>query len=151
MPCSPPMRSAADNARLWEALKEGTVQTVGTDHCPFFFDGTKPIVYEGKEIAIPGKELGEDDFTKIPNGLPGVQDRLPVLWTTGVGTGKLTPQQFVALTSTNAAKIFGLYPRKGTLLPGHPSLSLPARGKAHYNGKGAGPCRLSRNGWLPAL
>jgi dihydropyrimidinase len=116
--CSPPVRSATDNARLWDGLADGTIQTVGTDHCPFFFDGTKPILYEGKEIAIPGKELGKDDFTRIPNGLPGVGDRLPVLWTTGVGSGKLTPQQFVALTSTNPARIFGLYPRKGALLPG---------------------------------
>ncbi len=116
--CSPPMRSEADNARLWQALADGDIQTVGTDHCPFFFDGTKPIVYEGKEIAIPGKELGADDFTKIPNGLPGVQDRLPVLWTTGVNSGKISPNQFVALTSTNPAKIFGLYPRKGALAPG---------------------------------
>ncbi len=116
--CSPPVRTAADNARLWQGLADGTLQTVGTDHCPFFFDGTKPIRYEGQEVAIPGKELGRGDFTKIPNGLPGVQDRLPVLWTAGVGSGKLTPQQFVALTSTNPAKIFGLYPRKGALLPG---------------------------------
>ena len=116
--CSPPVRSPADNARLWEGLADGTIQTVGTDHCPFFFDGTQPIVYEGEQIAIPGKELGRDDFTKIPNGLPGVGDRLPVLWTTGVGSGKLTTQQFVALTSTDPAKIFGLYPRKGALLPG---------------------------------
>lgn len=116
--CSPPVRTAADNARLWEGLSQGVIQTIGTDHCPFFFNGTKPIRYEGKEIAIPGKELGADDFTRIPNGLPGVQDRLPVLWTTGVGSGKLTVEQFVALTSTNPAKIFGLYPRKGALLPG---------------------------------
>lgn len=116
--CSPPMRTVADNQRLWEGLADGTLQTIGTDHCPFFFDGTKPIVYEGKEIAIPGKELGADDFTKIPNGLPGVGDRLPVLWTTGVGSGKLTATRFVALTSANPAKIFGLYPRKGALLPG---------------------------------
>ena len=116
--CSPPMRTKADNARLWEGLADSTIQTVGTDHCPFFFDGTKPILYEGQPVAIPGKELGKDDFTKIPNGLPGVQDRLPVLWTTGVGSGKITAQQFVALTSTNPAKIFGLYPRKGTLQPG---------------------------------
>ena len=116
--CSPPMRTKADNARLWEGLVDGTLQTIGTDHCPFFFDGTKPIVYEGQPVAIPGKELGRDDFTKIPNGLPGVGDRLPVLWTTGVGSGKLTANRFVALTSTNPAKIFGLYPRKGALLPG---------------------------------
>ncbi len=116
--CSPPMRTAADNARLWEALKKNEIQTIGTDHCPFFFDGSQPIVYEGQEISIPGKELGRDDFTKIPNGVPGVQDRMPILWTYGVRAGRITANQFVALTSTNAAKIFGLYPRKGALLPG---------------------------------
>jgi dihydropyrimidinase len=116
--CSPPMRTRDDNARLWEGLSEGILQTVGTDHCPFFFDGTRPIVYEGSEIAIPGKELGRDDFTKIPNGLPGIQDRMPVLWTTGVRAGKITANQFVAYMSTNPAKIFGLYPRKGALMEG---------------------------------
>ncbi len=116
--CSPPMRSEADNARLWQALRSGEIQTIGTDHCPFFFNGSEPIVYEGKPIAIPGKELGADDFTKIPNGLPGVGDRLPVLWTHGVQAGRINANQFVALTSTNPAKIFGLYPRKGALLPG---------------------------------
>jgi len=84
-------------------------------------DGAKwvlPIEYEGELVAIPGKELGENDFTKIPNGLPGVGDRMPVMWTRGVVAGRITPQQFVALMSTNPAKIFGLYPRKGALLPG---------------------------------
>jgi len=116
--CSPPMRTALDNARLWEGLSEGILQTIGTDHCPFFFDGTQPIFYEGREIAIPGKELGKDDFTKIPNGLPGIEDRLPVLWTSGVRAGKITPNQFVAYNSTNPARIFGLYPRKGALQAG---------------------------------
>ena len=116
--CSPPMRTKDDNARLWEGLSEGILQTIGTDHCPFFFDGTKPIVYEGSEVAIPGKELGKDNFTKIPNGLPGIQDRMPVLWTEGVGMGRITANQFVAYMSTNPAKIFGLYPRKGALLEG---------------------------------
>ncbi|HMK09868.1 MAG TPA: dihydropyrimidinase [Anaerolineales bacterium] len=116
--CSPPMRHAADQDGLWRGLTTGVIQTVGTDHCPFFFDGRKPILYEGKPVAIPGKELGARDFTKIPNGLPGVGDRLPVLWTHAVGKGRLTPSQFVALTSTNAARIFGLYPRKGALQPG---------------------------------
>jgi len=116
--CSPPVRTAEDNLRLWEGLEKGLIQTLGTDHCPFFFDGTRPILYEGKPVAIPGKELGKDNFTKIPNGLPGVGDRLPILWTYGVRAGRMTPNQFVALTSTNPAKIFGFYPRKGTLLPG---------------------------------
>ena len=116
--CSPPMRTEADQAGLWQGLSAGVIQTIGTDHCPFFFDGRKPIPYEGKQVAIPGKELGANDFTKIPNGLPGIGDRLPILWTHGVGEGRITPSQFVALTSTNVAKIFGLYPRKGALRPG---------------------------------
>lgn len=116
--CSPPMRQPEDNERLWQGLAQGILQTVGTDHCPFFYDGRKAIVYEGAPVAIPGKELGAEDFTKIPNGLPGVGDRLPVLWSYGVGAGRITANQFVALTSTQPAKIFGLYPRKGALLPG---------------------------------
>lgn len=116
--CSPPMRKAEDNRRLWEGLSQGIIQVLGTDHCSFFFDGTKPILYENQWIAIPGKELGANDFTKIPNGLPGVEDRLPIMWTYGVRSGRLTPNQFVALTSTNPAKIFGLYPAKGSLSPG---------------------------------
>jgi dihydropyrimidinase len=116
--CSPPMRTKEDNTRLWEGLTDGILQTIGTDHCPFFSDGSRPIVYEGSEIAIPGKELGRDDFTKIPNGLPGIQDRMPVMWTYGVRAGKITANQFVAYTSTNPAKIFGLYPRKGALMEG---------------------------------
>ncbi len=116
--CSPPMRTVADNQRLWEGLMDGTIQVLATDHCPFFYDGTQPILYEGQPAHISGKELGKDDFTKIPNGLPAVGDRLPVFWTAAVSSGKMTPNQFVALTSTNPAKIFGLYPRKGSLMPG---------------------------------
>jgi dihydropyrimidinase len=116
--CSPPMRFEEDNERLWQGIMDGTIQVLGTDHCPFFFDGTQPILYEGKEVMIPGKELGKDDFTKIPNGLPGVGDRLPIFWTEGVVKGRITAHQFVALTSTNPAKIFGLYPQKGVIQPG---------------------------------
>jgi len=116
--CSPPMRDAEDNERLWRGLTNNELQTIGTDHCPFFYDGTKPIMYEGKPIAIQGKELGAGNFTKIPNGLPGIEDRLPIMWSYGVNTGRMTPNQFVAMNSTNVAKIFGLYPQKGALLPG---------------------------------
>jgi dihydropyrimidinase len=116
--CSPPMRTPEDNQALWQGLADGSLQTIGTDHCPFFFDGSHPVEYEKELIAIPGKELGKEDFTKIPNGLPGVGDRLPVMWTYGVRAGRLSPNQFVALTSSNPAKIFGLYPQKGALLPG---------------------------------
>ena len=116
--CSPPMRSPEDNAGVWKAVEDGTIQVMATDHCPFFYDGTQPIEYEGQSIAIPGKELGKDDFTKIPNGLPGVGDRLLILWTYGVGKNRISPNQFVAMTSTNPAKIFGMYPEKGSIQPG---------------------------------
>jgi len=116
--CSPPMRSKNDTDGIWKAVMDGTMQVISTDHCPFFYDGTQSIEYEGQKIAIPGKELGEGDFTKIPNGLPAVGDRLLILWSYGVGSGKITANQFVEMTSTNPAKIFGLYPKKGTLLPG---------------------------------
>lgn len=116
--CSPPMRTKDDNERLWKGLEDGSIKVMATDHCPFFFDGTKPIQYEGESVAIPGKELGKEDFTKIPNGLPGVGDRLPILWTKAVNSGRLSVNDFVAVTSTNPAKIFGMYPKKGTVLPG---------------------------------
>ncbi|MCE1253841.1 MAG: dihydropyrimidinase [Anaerolineae bacterium] len=116
--CSPPMRAIEDNQRLWEGISKGSIQVVSTDHCPFYFNGAQPIEYEGKMVAIPGKELGKGDFTQIPNGLPGVGDRMPVMWSYGVNTGKLSMQQFVALHCTNPAKVFGLYPRKGAILPG---------------------------------
>lgn len=116
--CSPPMRKKVDQDGLWQGLQNGTIQVLATDHCPFFFNGRQPILYEGKQIAIPGKELGEGNFTLIPNGLPGLADRLPVFWSAAVNTGKISPNRFVELTSTNPARIFGLYPRKGTIAEG---------------------------------
>ena len=101
-----------------EGLSEGIIQVVGTDHCPFFYNGKQAIQYEGNQIAIPGKELGATDFTKIPNGLPVIGDRLPILWTQAVGKQLLTANQFVQITSTNPARIFGLYPQKGAILVG---------------------------------
>lgn len=113
--CSPPMRTTQDQLRLWQGLEKGIVQTIATDHCPFFFNGSQPIMYEGQPVAIPGKELGKGDFTKIPNGLPGVGDRMPILWTEMVVSDRFTVNQFVKLTCTNPAKLFGMYPQKGTL------------------------------------
>lgn len=149
--CSPPMRSAADNARLWQGLQNRTIQVVATDHCPFFYNGSQPILYEGQPVAIPGKELGAGDFTKIPNGLPGIGDRLPVLWTAAVASGKITPNEFVALNCTHPARLFGLYPRKGTLAPGSDAdivLWDPVK-KVHY-GAGVAQHRTDYNlyeGW----
>ena len=116
--CSPPMRTAADNAALWEAVRTNKLQAVSTDHCPFLFDGTQAITYEGKPFTLPGKELGKDNFTKIPNGVPGIEDRMPIMWTYGVGQGHISLNRLVELCCTNPAKIFGLYPQKGTLAVG---------------------------------
>ncbi len=101
---SPPIRSKADQEALWLALKDGTVDVISTDHCPF--------------NTLGQKDQGINDFTKIPNGAGGVEHRLKLLYTYGVLTGKISLQQFVALTSTNAARIFGLYPRKGEIATG---------------------------------
>jgi dihydropyrimidinase len=100
---SPPFRSKEHQAALWRGLQSGNLQTTATDHCCF---------------CAPQKGAGRDDFTKIPNGTGGVEDRMAVLWTHGVNTGKLTPEEFVAVTSTNTAKIFNIYPRKGAIAVG---------------------------------
>jgi dihydropyrimidinase len=98
------LRDKANQGVLWDGLASGLVNTVATDHAPFDFVAQKP--------------MGKDDFTKIPNGIPSIEDRVNLLWTYGVKAGRLTPQQFVAVASTNAAKIFDLYPRKGVIQPG---------------------------------
>lgn len=101
--CTPPMRSVADNEALWLGLQHRELQVVSTDHAPFNFASQK--------------ELGLHDFTKIPNGLPGVEHRVMLLYE-GVRTGKLALQHFVDLVATTPARLFGLYPRKGTIAPG---------------------------------
>lgn len=106
--CSPPPRSAADQAAIWEGLANGTFTIVSSDHSPFSFKGPK-----GKFLHGPNPP-----FTKIPNGVPGVETRLPLLFSEGVGKGRITLQQFVALTATNPARLYGLYPRKGTIAIG---------------------------------
>ena len=116
--CSPPMRTEADNAALWEALRNNALQVVSTDHCPFFFDGTKPIQYEGQPVSIAGKELGAGRFDRIPNGVPGIEDRMLIMWSYGVGQGRISANRLVELCCTNPARIFGLYPRKGTIAVG---------------------------------
>lgn len=100
---SPPFRNKEHQNGLWNGLSAGSLQVVATDHCAF---GTEK------------KRMGLNDFTQIPNGTGGVEDRLSVLWTRGVETGRITPEEFVAVTSTNIAKILNIYPRKGALVPG---------------------------------
>ncbi|HBK91180.1 MAG TPA: dihydropyrimidinase [Parvularcula sp.] len=100
---SPPFRPKEHQEALWRGLQSGALQTTATDHCCFCHDQ---------------KAMGRNDFTKIPNGTGGVEDRLAVLWTHGVNTGRLTAEEFVAATSANAARIFNIYPRKGVIAQG---------------------------------
>jgi dihydropyrimidinase len=102
--CSPPLRDPSNRPALWNGLKTGDLQIFGSDHCSFNYEGQK--------------DLGRDDFTLIPNGIPGAEERAMTLWTLGVREGKLSENQFVAVLSTNQARIYGAYPRKGTLAPG---------------------------------
>ena len=100
---SPPFRNKQHQDSLWAGLQSGSLSVVATDHCAF---------------TTAQKRFGLGDFTKIPNGTGGLEDRLPMLWTHGVGTGRLTPNEFVAVTSTNIAKILNCYPKKGAVLVG---------------------------------
>jgi dihydropyrimidinase len=101
---TPPPREKANLEHLWDCVSKDVLSAVSTDHCPFNWDGQKT--------------LGKDDFSKIPNGGPGIENRLHMLYTFGVREGRISPNRFVELVSTNVAKLFGLYPRKGTIAPG---------------------------------
>lgn len=101
---SPPLREKRNQAILWEALKSGVIHTVGTDHAPFDF--------------ATQKQLGRDDFTKIPNGMPTLEDRVNLLFTYGVLEGRIDLQRMVDVASTQPAKLFGLYPKKGAIQVG---------------------------------
>jgi dihydropyrimidinase len=109
--CSPPVRRVEDQDALWEALAGGLLQVVSTDHAPFFYEG-------GVDGRLPGKEMGLKSFSEIPNGMPGIEDRLMVLWHHGVNKGRFSRNRFVELMSTNPAKIFGMYPQKGEIAVG---------------------------------
>jgi dihydropyrimidinase len=100
---SPPLRDKRNQPALWNALRSGLIDTVGTDHCPF---------------DVEQKWLGKDAFTQIPNGIPGIEERVNLLYTYGVRAGKIDLHRFVDSASTQAAKIFGLFPRKGTIAVG---------------------------------
>lgn len=101
---TPPLREKWNQEELWTGLRMNDLQTVSTDHCPFCFANQK--------------QLGKDDFSKIPNGGPGVENRMSLIYTGGVVQGRINLNRFVEITSTSAAKIFGLFPRKGTIAVG---------------------------------
>ncbi len=98
---SPPLRDKGEGEKLWQGLIDGSIDTVATDHCSFTYSEQK--------------QLGVHDFTQVPNGMPGVETRMPLLFSEGVMTGRLSPNQFVSLTSYQPARLFGLYPQKGHL------------------------------------
>ncbi len=100
---SPPIREKKDQTSLWAGINQGTVQVVATDHCPFTWEQ---------------KKAGSTDFTKIPNGAPGIENRMELLFSEGVIKNKISLNKFVEVSSTNAAKIFGMYPQKGTIAVG---------------------------------
>lgn len=100
---SPPFRSKEHQSALWNGLQSGNLHTTATDHCTF---------------CAEQKAAGKNDFTKIPNGCGGVEERMAVIWDAGVNSGRLTPSEFVRVTSTNAAQIFNIYPRKGAVAVG---------------------------------
>lgn len=101
---SPPLRERKNCEALWQGIKAGYIQVIATDHCPFSFE--------------LDKKKGMKDFTKCPNGLPGVEERLPLMFSEGVMKGKISINKLVELCCTNPAKLFGMYPKKGTLMPG---------------------------------
>ena len=101
---SPPLRAKEHQAAIWEGIKDGTLQVIATDHCSFDYHGDK--------------QNGKDDFTKCPNGAPGVETRMPIVFSEGVSKGRMSLNKFAAVTSTNPAKIFGMYPKKGVLAVG---------------------------------
>ncbi|MPM17892.1 D-phenylhydantoinase [bioreactor metagenome] len=101
---SPPLREKHNKEALWKGIKDGHIQVIATDHCPFNFN---------KE-----KQLGKDDFTKCPNGAPGVETRMGIMFSEGVSKKRISLNKFVEITSANPAKLFGLYPKKGTIAVG---------------------------------
>jgi dihydropyrimidinase len=101
---TPPLREQADHGPLWQALVQGEIEFVSTDHCPWNYAGMK--------------ERGQEDFSLIPNGAAGIETRLSLLWSEGVGKGRLSPERFVDVTATEPARLYGLYPRKGTIAVG---------------------------------
>ncbi|WP_339818183.1 dihydropyrimidinase [uncultured Paracoccus sp.] len=122
--CSPPPRDADSQAAIWQGLRDGTFDIFSSDHCPFRIDGT------GKDTR-----RARSSFKYVPNGIPGVETRLPILFSEGVGKGRISLQRFVALTSTNPARLYGLYPQKGSIAIGadadlalwDPTLTRPIR------------------------
>ena len=138
---SPPLRAKATQDLLWRGLAFNDLQAISTDHCPFCM----------KEQ----KTLGAGDFSKIPNGAPGIETRMSLVYDGGVRTGRISLNRFVELTSTSPAKIFGLFPRKGTIAPGSdadivvfdPERTIRLSGEDAAHEGGLQPVRRTRGHW----
>ncbi|MDO9524512.1 MAG: dihydropyrimidinase [Gemmobacter sp.] len=144
--CSPPPRGTEDQAACWRGLQDGTFELFSSDHCPFVYDSV-----EGKL-----NPKGAKQFKHIPNGIPGVETRLPILFSEGVMKGRIDINRFVALTATNHAKTYGLYPRKGTIAVGSdadiviwdPKVTAPIRHANLHDGADYSPYEgLEITGW----
>lgn len=108
--CSPPPRDLDSQTAIWEGLCDGTFDLFSSDHCPFYFEGANNTGKNNKRART--------SFKWVPNGIPGVETRLPILFSEGVSKGRISIERFVALTSTNPAKLYGIYPQKGSLTVG---------------------------------
>jgi len=123
---SPPVREKWHQEKLWTGLQQNDLQVVSTDHCPFHFKGQK--------------DLGIDDFTKIPNGGPGIENRLHLMFEEGVNKGRISVNRWVELVSTAPAKMFGMFPKKGTIAVGSdadiviwdPKVEFPISAETHH-------------------
>ncbi|MBQ9505408.1 MAG: amidohydrolase family protein, partial [Lachnospiraceae bacterium] len=113
---APPLRSKRDNEVLWKAIADGEIQTVATDHCSFTFEQ---------------KRLGEDDFRKIPGGMPGVETRGELMYSEGVAKGRIGVEKLCEVLSENPARLYGLYPQKGIVAPGADADIVILDPKAH--------------------
>lgn len=114
---APPLRKKEDQTRLWNALRKGNIQTISTDHCSF---------------TLEQKEMGKDDFTKIPGGMAGVETRPVLIYTYGVETGRLTLEQMCRLLAENPAKLYGMYPKKGCIAVGSDADLVVWNGDVHW-------------------
>ncbi len=143
--CSPPPRDSASQEACWDGISQGVFEVFSSDHCPYRYDETGKLTPDA-----------EKSYVWIPNGIPGIETRLPILFSEGVGKGRIDINRFVALTATNPAKIYGLYPQKGTIAVGadadiavwDPSLEMTIRHDGLHDGVGYTPFEgVAVKGW----
>src|SRR3546814_2515864 len=135
--CSPAPRTKADQDALWGYLRTGVLDVITSDHAPYNFRGPSSKSAGGTDVP----------FTRIPNGVPGVETRLPIVFSEGVSKGRIDLQTFVALTAANAAQLFGIFPQKGTIAVGSAADVAIRSEERRVGAEGVGQCRTR---WSPA-